>query len=534
MDIANIALADRTLGRVFDHMLATSPDQLALRDVAMSLTYRETWERGLSFGRSADAWGVGWQEPVALMLDNHVDNVLCWLGLALTGRLEVAINVAYKGEMLAHILQDSGTKLLIVEEEYLSRVLEVAAQAPKLQKIVVRRAGDGKASACSLPHTSMLIADQALEASWDEPPASPAEVRPWDLISISYTSGTTGRSKGVLCPHSHAFGHAAADGVGRTAAGETRFVVLPQFHIAGRWGGVYNAFLHGACAFIADRFHASTFWRDAKAAGARTSQLVGSMAEFIMRQPPHAEDRGHGLREIGIMPLPHEPEKWAERFGVDITTCYGSTELGAVLETVSVIGNGVGRPRPGYEIRLVDEHDREVEPNQTGELAVRPLLPWTSSTGYLNRPDQTAEAWRNGWLHSGDALARDTHGNYVFVDRIDDALRRRGENISSIEVEYLIAKHVSVREVAVIGVPSEYLEDDLLAVIVRESENDVTEFQLVTQLAEILPYFMVPRYIRFVDDLPKTATEKVQKKVLKALGIQGAWDAQAAGHAPRK
>lgn len=535
MDISGIKLQDRTLGKTFEHMLATRSEQMFLADANGRLSYGEAWEKALAFAATVEELGVGWQEPVALMLDNHVDNVVCWLGLALTGRLEVSVNVAYKGDMLAHILKDSGTKLIIAEQCYLDRVLEVSDKVPQLKTIMVRRpAGEGSAGA-SRAGSSSLVLDATLDASWGNRLADPVKVDPWDLISISYTSGTTGRSKGVLCPHSHAFGHATGDGLGRTPAGETRFIVLPQFHIAGRWGGVYNVIVQGASAFIADRFHATTFWQDAKAVGARTSQLVGSMAEFIMLQPPSAQDRDHDLREIGIMPLPREPHRWAERFGVQVTTAYGSTEVGSVLQTVSPTGIGVGQPREGYEIRLVDEHDCDIAPGEIGELVVRPLLPWTSSVGYLNRPEQTAEAWRNGWLHSGDAFMQDADGNYLFIDRIDDALRRRGENISSVEVEYLIAKHAVVREVAVVGVPSEYLEDDLLAVIVREEGAEpMTEIQLASELAETLPYFMVPRYIRFVDALPKTPTEKVQKKLLRSAGAEGAWDAQAAGFAPQR
>jgi crotonobetaine/carnitine-CoA ligase len=532
MDISNIGLEERTLGKVIESRLAARPDAPMLQDAQTSLSASEAWHRALSFARTLDEVGVGWQEPVALMLDNHVDNVLCWLGTALTGRVEVSVNVAYMGEMLAHVLRDSRAALLIVEASYLARVAEIANSVPDLKAVIVR--GNADASIDFLSPRSSLVLSEPLDASWQKPNSAPVAIRPWDILSLSYTSGTTGRSKAVLSPHAHAFGHAATDGLGRTAPGETRFVVLPQFHIAGRWGGVYNAFLRGGCAFIADRFHASTYWQEAKAVNASSSQLVGTMAEFLRLQPPSEHDRDHSLREIGVMPLPKEPHSWSERFGVQLTTCYGSTEVGCVLSTVLPVDDSVGQPRGGYDIRLVDQNDCEVPVGQVGELIVRPLLPWTSSVGYANCPEQTMQAWRNGWLHSGDAFIKDRDGNYFFVDRVDDALRRRGENISSAEAEYLIAKHPYILEVAIVGVPSEFQEDDVLAVIVRTPGNTVTELDLAKDLSGMLPYFMVPRYIRFVDALPKTPTEKVQKSVLRAEGAANAWDGQAAGFNPKR
>jgi crotonobetaine/carnitine-CoA ligase len=525
LDTSDTPLERRNIRAVLEAALACGADQPALRGPGQTLTYAEVWTEGLKLGLGLGELGVERQQPVLLMLDNHPDNVLCWAGVSLTGLVEVSINTAYKGDMLAHIIRDSGARVLIADATYVERLANVAKDVPALATVVVRGATEAAlASAGAVPW--LWLDFDALRA---ETPAEPAELQPWDLASISYTSGTTGRSKGVLCPHAHAFGHGTIEGLGRTRPGETRFIVLPQFHIAGRWGGVLSAFASRGTAYIAPAFHASTFWDEAKAAGARSSQLVGTMAEFLMRCPPGPGDRDHGVREIGVIPLPKNLAAFEDRFGVKVRTAYGSTELGSVVDSADPAPGSVGRARDGYEIRIVDEHDLEVPAGVVGELVARPTMPWTSSLGYHNHPEKTVEAWRNGWLHSGDALKKDEDGNFFFVDRVDDSLRRRGENISSSEVEYLINAHPHVQESAVVGVSSEFLEDELKAVIILRASGSITELQLLTELAETMPYFMVPRYVHFVEDLPRTPTAKVQKGQLRATGTAGAWDREAAG-----
>jgi crotonobetaine/carnitine-CoA ligase len=533
VDITNIPLARRNIRAVLEIALDQGADRLALRDPQTQLTYEQAWAAALVLGGGLEQLGVERQEAVLLMLDNHADNALCWMALALTGRVEVSINTAYKGDMLTHIINDSGAKTILIEERHLQKLLDVSRELKGIRSVVLRRASE----------TAMAAAESVFPSDWrlhdfgalrSCAQTVPDDLNPWDLISISYTSGTTGRSKGVLCPHAHAFGHASPDGLSLTRPGETRFIVLPQFHIAGRWGGVYNAFLQRGCAYIAGAFHASTYWDEATAVNARTSQLIGTMAQFLMRQPSRPTDRASSLREVSITPLPQNYREWGERFGVRTPTAYGATEIGSVLHTRHSEAASVGRIRDGYELRIVDENDLELPPGAVGELVVRPTLPWTSCIGYHNRPDQTAMAWRNGWFHSGDALRRDNEGNFFFVDRVDDALRRRGENISTAEVEFFINSHPHVLESAVVGVPSEHMEDEIKAVVILRNAGSISELILLQDLAAKMPYFMVPRYIQFVDELPRTPTTKVQKKVLRASGTVGAWDAEAAGFRPRR
>lgn len=189
-----------------------------------------------------------------------------------------------------------------------------------------------------------------------------------------------------------------------------------------------------------------------------------------------------------------------------------------------------GRPRPGVEVRVVDEHDREVPRGEVGELIVRTDLPWAMNSGYLGAPEATAAAWRNGWFHTGDAFRADGDGNHFFVDRLNDAIRRRGENISSSEVEAELLRHPSVREAAVVAVPSPYGEDDVLAAVAPVASAAIDPAELLDFVLPLLPHFMVPRYVRVLDELPKTPTSKIEKRRLRADGVApGTWDREAAG-----
>jgi carnitine-CoA ligase len=520
---------ERNIGAVLERMLTERPRQVAVEDASTRLTYDELWRSALAVGGGFLELGLKRQDFGLIMLDDHVDSVLCWLGLCLTGNIEVPVNTAYKGGMLSHIIADCGAPLMIIEAHYLGLLLEVADDIPALRTVVVRGAG---AAPTDIARAAALWTLVDLEAVKAAVPAEPAQLDPWDLMSISYTSGTTGRSKGVLCPHLHAFQHAAGPALGDTRPGETRFIVLPQFHIAGQWGGVYNAFICGATAHIAGAFSASTFWEAAARTGATTTELVGTMGEFLWRQPPRPSDRQHSMREVCLLPPPADSAAWEERFGVRIVTCYGSTEIGSVMQNREPHHLGVGRTREGYSVRIVDEHDRELPPGEVGELVVRPDEPWSSSVGYLNNPTQSLEAWRNGWLHSGDALYRDEEGNFFFVDRLDDAIRRRGENISSAEVEHYILTHPAIAEAAAVAVPSEFGEEEIKAVVVLQPDSALNEADLVRFLSKTVPYFMVPRFIEIVEGLPKTPTAKVKKKELRSTGVGDAWDSHAHGLTP--
>jgi crotonobetaine/carnitine-CoA ligase len=314
--------------------------------------------------------------------------------------------------------------------------------------------------------------------------------------------------------------------------GDDRTLVnIPLFHASGT-GAVYRMLLNGGSIAMVEAFNTYTFWDTIRATGATTLTLLGAMAPFLMKQPPGDRDRDHTLRMVTMVPLGEESAAFTERFGVDIYTAFNMTETSCpIFSDRNPQKRGTcGRPRAGVEVRIVDENDCEVPAGDIGELVIRTDMPWAMNHGYHDNPEATARAWRNGWFHSGDAFRCDAEGNYYFIDRMKDAIRRRGENISSFEVESEICTHPDVREAAVVAAASEFNEDEVLAIVAPVEGRTIDPKALIDFLATRLPHFMIPRYLRVVPDLPKTPTHKVQKHILRGDGVTAdTWDREKAG-----
>jgi carnitine-CoA ligase len=308
------------------------------------------------------------------------------------------------------------------------------------------------------------------------------------------------------------------------------YVVCPMFHVTGTLGGVFAALIAGSTAHIGKPFSASSFFADVDEAGATHTVLVSTMVEFLLRQPPSDEDAAHCLNAVYTVPLHPDHEEFAKRFAVRMTTSYGSTELGCVLvnEDNPDPARDVGlRIRRGFEVRLVDEFDIEVPEGSPGHAIFRSDKPWLLGVQYQGNHEATVGAWRNGWFHSGDLLTKDRDGYFRYVDRQRDAIRRRGENISSMEVETQVLRHEDVVECAAVGVASEYTEQEVKVFVVRRTGSTLTPEHLSEFLVDFLPRYSLPRFIEFIDELPRTATEKVRKETLRAMSNDKSWDREA-------
>jgi len=525
-------LVDRTVVAVLEEAVAAGPGRIAIRDPSGAFTYEEIWTRGARFAGGLRSIGVGPADPVLLMLGNHVDFVTAYLGVTFTGAIEVPVNTAYQGAMLAHVVNDSCAKILLIEDSYLPKIEAIADQLASLMTVVIRSsqpAGAGRQSETESSQERWQTVSFAQLAAHDG--VEPVRPRPSDVLAIMYTSGTTGPSKGVLLPHAHAYTVGASRPFGGgwldTDRDDVNYVFLPLYHQAGQWGGVLNAFIAGASAYLAPKFSASTFWDDVRRVGATTAGFVGSAGAMLLAQPPQDDDSDNPMREISMAPLVREVAEFERRFAVKVTTSFGSTEIGCVLvDDDPALRRGTYRPRSGYAVRIVDDQDIEVPAGEAGELIIRPPEPWTSLIGYHNQPEKSLNMWRNGWLHTGDALRAVGDGSFEFVDRIKDCIRRRGENISSLEVEAEVLAHPQVRECAAYPVPSELGEDEVMVAVIVEPPLEAEA--LGAYLDERMPKFMQPRFIRIVEDLPKTPTAKVRKAELKRQGRHGAWDRNAA------
>jgi crotonobetaine/carnitine-CoA ligase len=405
-----------------------------------------------------------------------------------------------------------------------------AALVPRLKDIEISRLKDLIVVGGDAPGDSRLICHPQSALSPDQEVDAARPVQPWDTQYIIFTSGTTGPSKAVLSSYIQTY--AMGPESFRFITGEDRFLVnLPLFHVGGTMY-VYFMLVRGGSCLVVDSFKTDTFWELVRGFEVTSTCFVGAMTPFLLKQPPSDRDRDHPLQTVVTIPWNEDSLQVAERFGVDMYTGFNMTEISSPIiseKNPPKIGTA-GKPRPGVEVRVVDENDCEVAPGEVGELIVRTDRPWAQNHGYYKNPEATAKSWRNGWFHTGDAFRYDEDGYFYFVDRIKDAIRRRGENISSFEVESEVTLYPEVAEAAAIPVPSEFNEDEVMVVVAPAPGRSVEPHDLFEFLQPRIAHFMLPRYIRVMDDLPKTPTQKIQKHLLRDEGITAdTWDREAAG-----
>jgi carnitine-CoA ligase len=478
------------------------------------------------------AEGVRRGDHVAVMLPNCPEFVPVIVALARLGAVAVPVNTAYRGELLRHVLDSSDVSTLLVDVEYVDRLPAVLPTVPDPIRVIVRG-----------PEPSLdLLGDGAIPMSrllthGTDPVHGDARFS--DMQAIMYTSGTTGRSKGAMVPHALALTCAwdSLDFLDRW--GKTTYCPLPLFHAAGLWDGVFSSLLSGSPIGIVERFSASRFWDDVRYFDAQVTMSVFAMIPILLSAPPGPRDHDHPL-ETFYMGKSALDAPLLERFGVRSAETYTSTEVG--IATGSPYGQwrlgSMGRAHAErFDVAVVDEDDREVPAGEPGELVVRPKQPFVITTGYYGMPEATARAFRNMWFHTGDRAWRDDDGYFYFLDRIADAIRRRGENISAFDIECEVNLHPAVVESAAFGVPSELGEEDVKLAVVRAPGADLSAPELAAYCAAKLPSFMVPRYIEFVGELPRTPTDKVAKHALRAMGDQGltpgTWDRERAAPSTR-
>jgi crotonobetaine/carnitine-CoA ligase len=527
--MSGAARPKQTIAALFSDAVAQCPTNTLLVENNKTFTYAETYDSAQRSAAGLLALGVQWQEPVLLMLDNSADYCITFLGMHLTGLIEVPVNTAYKGSILAHVIRNSGAQVMIVERRFLPRLRAIAGELTDLRLLIVRDEGDADdaASVDDLPWAWREFVDLQAEAL-----PQGRVVEPWHELGILYTSGTTGPSKGVRVTQAHAWACYQPSMWSNQPHVETVLVTQPLFHLGGQWAGVTYAMHSRGTAVIEDRFHATTYWDTVRRHGCSQSLILGAMANFLYRQAPRPDDADNSLERVIMIPTIPEMDAFADRFGVQVGSAYGLTEG----STCVVAPYGAARPgecgrvRHGFEVRLVDDHDQEVPTGRPGQAVIRTTEPWWTTLGYNKMAEVSLEVSRNLWLHTGDVLVKDAAGTFRFVDRQKDSIRRRGENVSSFEVEAEINRHDAVLECAVIAVPSDGVEDEIKAVVVLKQGQALEPEQLISYLADRLPYFMVPRYVETLTELPKTPTQKIQKALLREAAFTPAtWDREAAG-----
>ncbi len=489
-------------------------------------SYAELRRRVVSKAAGLQRLGVRQGDHVAAWLPSGRDALIAFYAINYIGAVFVPFNTAYRGKMLGHVVRNSGASVMIVHPDLVERLAEID-RAELAQLVIV---SDAPAPDIGLPAVRFdEVGGETLDPL-DRP------IEPWDIQSIIYTSGTTGPSKGVLSSYLHMFSNAGPESWPMVGEDDRYMCVAPIFHIGGM-GPPFVMLARGASVALIESFSTDRFWDIARTTQATVVFLLGVMATFLMKRPPAPEDRDHCVRAAFMVPLTDDAAAFTERFGVDIYTIFNMTEISSpVVSEANPVKRGTcGKVRPNVEVRLVDHNDCEVPVGAIGEMLVRTDRPWAMNSGYNRNPEATAAAWANGWFHTGDAFRRDADGYFYFVDRVKDAIRRRGENISSFEVEVEVCAHPDVREAAAIAVPSEYSEDEVMVVVAPVPGRTITHEDLAAFLIRQMPYFMVPRYIRIMDELPKTPSAKVLKVDLRQEGItHDTWDREKAGMRVRR
>ncbi|MBG6287032.1 AMP-binding protein [Pseudomonas nitroreducens] len=476
--------------------------------------------------------GVSKGQTVVTILDNSADAVFIWLAINKLGAISVPVNTALKGEFLRHQVSDADAAVIIAESDYAERVALIAERLPKLQTLVYRGAVP------DLVLNKPLLDWTAIRS--DDTSLPEVDVAPGDLAMLIYTGGTTGPSKGCMISHNYACSLARQMLVITNRQEDTiTWSPLPLFHFNAVATTVLSNLIAGAQVALYTRFSVSNFWPEIERTGANEVQLLASMMPMLAGAPENdAMKRCYGqLKAVWGAPFPEAVQNaWKERFGVTHTICGGFGLSECSLPTILPFGtpmraNSSGKRNTEYfDVRIVDDNDVELPPNTPGEIIVRPRKPHVMFEGYWRRPEDTLKVMRNMWFHTGDIGMFDEDDYFYFLDRKKDYLRRRGENISSFEVESAFLQHQAVDEVAAHAVLSDLGEDELKVTITLKAEISLSEEDLCRWAADQMPYYAVPRYIEFRSALPKSPLGRVYKFQLRDEGVTSTtWDREKAG-----
>jgi len=525
-----------TFGNVLADKLARVPDKLFLHNLAdgRKWTYAEFAREAGCLASGLLREGVGPRDHVAVMMENRPEQLLSYFALGKLGACTVPVNTGARGDLLVYFLTHADCSTVIVEQNLVARVIEVADSLPLLKRIFVLADGESPALNSHGCHVPLLPFARLL--SCDEGPL-PYEPVFSDLAFLMFTSGTTGPSKAIMYTQAHTlyWGWDYAQHHHYTAD-DTLYVYLPLFHGNGWLCNTLGAFMAGGTVALARRFSASRFWYDVAMSGATVTNCLGAVATFLWTQPPGPQDRDHRMLRMGVSPVPTFGLAFQERFGVTIMSAYGLTDYCmataySALHSRDKLGS-CGLARNGVHVRIADENDLPLPPGTPGEIQIRSDNPWGAAIGYYKMPEASLAARRNMWFHTGDRGYLDADGFLYYKDRIKDAIRRRGENISAFEVESAVLSHPAVQVAAAYPVTADSTEDEVAVSVVLRPSLSLSEAELIEHCRKNLAYFMVPRYVEFVDALPMTLSQKVEKYRLKARAqdrLREMWDRVAAG-----
>ena len=532
MPVADVfARCRRTLPELLLEQAERFAERTCLVTEAASFTYADMPDLAARWAGVLEDHGVRRGDRVAVMSENRLEVLELFLGCAWSGALLVPLNTAARGLQLQHMLDDAAPAVLALEHDVADRLGAVAALPASLERVWLL---DGDAVPHEQPHGRALAPLPA--------PTHAARLvapEPADTVAILYTSGTTGPSKGVESSHAQLtyWGEIVGGDWLHVTADDTLYTCMPLFH-TNAINAFVQALVHGAAYHLGPRFSASRFWQRLADSGATVTYLQGAMVSILAARDPSPLDRAHAVTRALAPGTP--ADLWdpvRERFGIRIVEGHGMTETnGAIGPRDDEQRPGfMGRVMPGFHARVVDASGTEVPPGAAGELLLRADEPLAFASRYWRNEDATEAAWAHGWFHTGDRVVADADGYFRFVDRVKDAIRRRGENISAWEVEQVLLLHPAVAYAAAVAVPSPLGEDDVMACIVLRDGAHLDPAELVAFCEARLAYFAVPRYVEVFSELPLTGSGKVKKYELRERGVTATtWDREAAGIVVRR
>ena len=505
------ALSD--IEQIFTRRVAETPDDPWLLFGDQTFTWKESLRSGYGYGRALVARGVRPGDRVVIMMANRPEFLWCYLGCLSIGVEVVPVSVWQRGRALAHVLRDSGSVAAFIDAELRPAVEAVRGECPALAEVFeIDESGDCDGEVFGRPADAPEI---------DVETAAPA-------VGVMYTSGTTGPPKGIVAERYDSLLMPLLEAI-EVRPGETMYASLPLFHANALLVSTAGSIRLGARLALAERFSASRFWDDCRRYDAVSTNALGAMMPILMKKAPRDDDADNPLRTVLSVGTPeHGWREFEQRFGVRIVEWYGMSDAPGNLLNLEGRPGSMGKPVGGVEFKIVDPSGEALPDGSVGELVFR--HPQGQLTHYLGLPEATAEAYRDGWFHSGDLAVRDEDGYYYYRGRSKTSIRRRGENVSAWEVEGVLAQHPSVLECAVFGVASPLGEEEVMAVVVAQPGMTIEPEELLAWCKGRLAYYAVPRYVEQVDSLPKTGTQKVQVEKLRERGPQAStWDREAVG-----
>ncbi|NIB44080.1 ATP-dependent acyl-CoA ligase [Pseudomaricurvus alkylphenolicus] len=516
-----------TVIAALDRAVAAHPDRVLLDFSGDLYTYKEVDTLATKLANALRALGVSKGQTVVTMLDNNIDAVVSWLAVNKLCAISVPINTALRGQFLQHQISDAATEIVICEAAYVDRVAQLTPQLATLKRVLYRDSLD------VVPGSEIPLVPLDEHRGQDATPLM-EKPEPSDLACIIYTSGTTGPSKGCMLSYNFMCSLARLQlRAGPATADDVTITPLPLFHMNALCVGILSNIMVGARVAIVPRFSVSKFWPEVRRSGATIASILGSMGGLLAQADDNVDMKAcHGqIHTVRGNPFTEESKMiWRQRFGARQVggNGYGLTEACVITSLPGgeyAAPGSSGKRIPEYDVRIVDDLDRELPTNTAGEVVVRPNHPDIMFMGYWNRPEETLKLMRNMWFHTGDIGKFDDDGFFYFVDRKKDYLRRRGENVSSFEMESAFAGHSDIEEVAVHAVPSDKGEDDVKVTAILNHGSDLTAEALFYWAVDVVPYYALPRYIEFRQELPKNPQGRVLKYLLRDEGkTADTWD----------